>query len=110
MSANNINEAARSVLADRTVSQQKGHPSASIDNVNIPQSRSVDNNLLIKLLKPREVASILGVSLAQVYRLAGNELPAVRFGGNTVRFRASDVETYINSRVIGGEYVRSNNG
>lgn len=102
MNANKINEAARSVAADRTGSQQKGFPPASIDNVNIPQSKSVDNNLFIKLLKPREVASILGVSLAQVYRLAGNELPAVRFGGNTVRFRMEDLQRFIESNLRGG--------
>lgn len=55
-----------------------------------------------RLLKPAEVATILGVSRTQVYRMmaATNTsefaIPAVRFG-NTVRVRRSDLEKFIAS-------------
>jgi len=47
------------------------------------------------LLKAEEVARILGVSKTQAYRLMASELPCIRFGGNTVRVRLSDLEAYL---------------
>lgn len=47
------------------------------------------------LLRAEEVARLLSVSKTQAYRLMMSELPAVRFGGGTVRVRLSDLESYI---------------
>lgn len=54
------------------------------------------------LLKAEEVARMLSVSKTQAYRLMLSELPAVRFGGNTVRVRLSDLEAYIAGHLQGG--------
>ncbi len=48
-----------------------------------------------RLLKPGQVAEILGVSKTQVYRLLAKELTSVRFGGGTVRVREQDLQKYI---------------
>jgi len=58
-----------------------------------------DQNFLANLLKPARVAEILGVSKTQVYRLMQGELPAVRFGGATVRVRQADLERYIDQHL-----------
>jgi excisionase family DNA binding protein len=53
------------------------------------------------LLDPQAVADILGLSPATVRELARkNELPSVRLGYKTVRFRASDVEAFIERRAV----------
>lgn len=54
------------------------------------------------LLKAAEVAAVLGISKTACYRLMGRELPAVRFGGNTVRVRQEDLDKFIRDRVEGG--------
>jgi excisionase family DNA binding protein len=66
------------------------------------QGNAVENNLLAtedkpigKLLKPAQVAEILGVSKTQVYRLMATELPCLRFGGATVRVRPADLDKYL---------------
>lgn len=48
-----------------------------------------------RLLKPIEVALILRVSRTQIYRLLRTELPAIRFGGSTVRVLSGDLWKYI---------------
>ncbi len=48
-----------------------------------------------RLLKPAEVAILLGVSRTQIYRLLRSELPCVVFGGHTVRIRQVDLAQYI---------------
>lgn len=55
------------------------------------------------LLKAAEVARLLNVSRTQAYRLMTTELPAVRFGGNTVRVRLVDLEKYIIQHAKGGK-------
>lgn len=55
------------------------------------------------LLRADEVARLLNVSKTQAYRLMLSELPAVRFGGNTVRVRLSDLENYIAGHLQGGD-------
>ena len=48
-----------------------------------------------RLLKPSEVASILGLGLSTIYLLIRrNELPCIRFG-RVVRVRTEDVEKFI---------------
>ncbi len=50
-----------------------------------------------QLLRPREVADLLGVSTSKIYRLfqrAFDPLPAVRIGGST-RVRASALDEWI---------------
>ncbi|RJO64974.1 MAG: DNA-binding protein [Candidatus Omnitrophota bacterium] len=58
-----------------------------------------------RLLKPADVAAILGVSRTQAYRLMGRELPAVRFG-NTVRVRRADLEKFIESHTTNNGKTR----
>jgi predicted DNA-binding transcriptional regulator AlpA len=48
-----------------------------------------------RLLKPGEVALILCVSRTQIYRLLRTKLPAIRFGGSTVRVLSGDPWKYI---------------
>jgi len=49
-----------------------------------------------QLVKAEEVAKRLDVGIITVKRLAKRgELPLVRLGHNTVRFRMADVEKYI---------------
>jgi excisionase family DNA binding protein len=49
-----------------------------------------------QLLKIEQVATILQISRTSAYRLAQTgELPAVRFGGGTVRVRLEDLERFI---------------
>ena len=48
-----------------------------------------------RLLKPSEVASILGLGLSTIYLLIRrNEVPCIRFG-RVVRVRTEDVEKFI---------------
>ncbi len=48
-----------------------------------------------KMLKPREVAAILQVSICSIYRMIDRrEIPFYRFT-HKLRFRASDVEKYV---------------
>jgi hypothetical protein len=49
-----------------------------------------------RLLKPGEVALILRVSRTRIYRLLRTELPAIRFGGSTVRALSGDPWMCIN--------------
>jgi excisionase family DNA binding protein len=56
-----------------------------------------------KLLKASEVARILRVSKAQVYRLMrAGELRCVRFGQQTVRVRQEDLELFIKDNSMFG--------
>lgn len=54
-----------------------------------------------KLLTTREAAPLLGVSEAFLERdrWAGAKVPFVRIGSRAVRYRISDIESYIKSRV-----------
>jgi len=47
------------------------------------------------LLKAKDVAELLRVSLRRVHQLG---LPKIRLGTRTVRFRSYDVQAYIDSR------------
>ena len=52
-----------------------------------------------QLLNARSVAELLGVNVAQVWKLARlGQLPAYRLGYRTLRFKPEDVERYIESR------------
>jgi excisionase family DNA binding protein len=52
-----------------------------------------------KLLKADEVARVLRISRGSAYRLiSAGKLPALRFGGKTVRVRTSDLERFIAGR------------
>lgn len=62
----------------------------------------LQNLITDKLLKAEEVAEILNVSRTEAYRLMRGELPAVVFGGRTVRVRASDLAQFIETHVTGG--------
>jgi predicted DNA-binding transcriptional regulator AlpA len=52
-----------------------------------------------RLLKRNDVALILGVSERTVRRIMVRDLPVVRVGRNP-RYRPSDVQQYINARVV----------
>lgn len=57
-----------------------------------------------RLLPAREVAKLLGVHVATVWRLTQrleNPLPVVRFGERITRFRLSDVERFISNGTEG---------
>ena len=57
-----------------------------------------------RLLKPSEVASILGLGLSTIYLLIRHdELPCIRFG-RAVRVRADDVEKFIDANSEGGRH------
>lgn len=55
-----------------------------------------------KLLKAEDVARVLNISRTAAYRLMRGELPAVKFGGTTVRVRQSDLEAFIAAHITGG--------
>ena len=54
-----------------------------------------------RLFTTRETARFLGVSIAFLERdrWAGAEIPFVRVGSRGVRYRRSDLEAYIRSRI-----------
>lgn len=92
------NEAAQ--MSVQAAGQKRG---AYLSDQSIAQKTSDKKPAIEKLLKAADVADVLGISRTAAYRLMGNELPAVRFGGNTVRVRLADLERFIASRVEGGE-------
>ena len=53
-----------------------------------------------RLLSVPEVASLLGVSRAQVYRLVEAGLPHVRLSHRVLRFRAADLERWVAEQVV----------
>ena len=56
-----------------------------------PQSRAVE-----ELLTPDEVSAILKVSKAWLYaQVQRGRFPTVRFNGRSLRFKASDIQRYI---------------
>lgn len=61
-----------------------------------------------RLLSIAEVAALLQVSRATIYRLTDDEgLPFVRIGDRTRRFRESEVEAWLDGRIVGREAGRS---
>ena len=54
-----------------------------------------------RLLTTKEAARILGVSVAFLERdrWAGAEIPFIRVGSRGVRYRRSDLDAYIESRI-----------
>lgn len=85
--------------ATQAAGQKRG---AYLSDQSIAQTTSDKKPAIEKLLKAADVATVLGISKTAAYRLMGDELPAVRFGGNTVRVRLCDLEAFIASRVEGG--------
>lgn len=63
------------------------------------QTSAIDN---LKTIGVTELASILGCSQAHIYRLSSErrDLPPMVKIGQLVRFRISDVEKWLESRVI----------
>lgn len=57
--------------------------------------------MLAKLLTTKEAANYLGVSKAFLERdrWAGAQIPFLRVGSRTVRYRREDLDTYLASRV-----------
>ncbi len=56
------------------------------------------------LLTAREVAPLLGVGVSTVYEWQRKGLiPYVRLPGHGVRFRASDLQAWIESRLVPGQ-------
>jgi len=54
-----------------------------------------------QLVKTEEVAKRLDVGIITVKRLAKRgELPLIRLGHNTIRFRLADVEKYIDDHKV----------
>ena len=59
----------------------------------------------VRLLRAREVAALLGVDRATVWRWVSrveNALPVVRFGSRCSRFRLCDVEAFVEANAGGG--------
>lgn len=53
------------------------------------------------LLRVKETAGLLTLSTRQVRRIAGKDLPCLRVGPRSLRFRRRDVEQYLESRLEG---------
>lgn len=56
----------------------------------------------IRILRPKEICTILGISIATLYRWeADGKLPIekIKFGPNCVGFRRSDVENWLNGEL-----------
>jgi excisionase family DNA binding protein len=53
-----------------------------------------------RLLSVPEVATLLGVSRAQVYRYVGAGMPCVRLSNRVLRFRTSDLEHWVDEQLI----------
>lgn len=50
----------------------------------------------LKLLRVRDAAEVLGISISKMNALYyGGEVPHVRVGRRSVRFRESDLESYV---------------
>jgi excisionase family DNA binding protein len=61
------------------------------------------NTMEARLLKMKEVAEMLGVSLSYAYLLTKRgELPTVRIG-NAIRVRVGDLERYLKGKVVQNE-------
>lgn len=57
-----------------------------------------DEVLDLQLLRPRDVAKMLAVSVPKVYQLAAaGELPSIRLG-SSIRFDPADVVAYIRGK------------
>jgi excisionase family DNA binding protein len=52
-----------------------------------------------RLLSVPEVAALLGVSRAQVYRYVEAGLPCVRLSNRVLRFRPSDLERWVDEQL-----------
>lgn len=58
--------------------------------------------MIIKLLSTKEAAEILGVSIAFLERdrWAGAKVPFIKVGSRAVRYRMSDLASYIDGNVF----------
>jgi excisionase family DNA binding protein len=54
-----------------------------------------DSIISERLLKAHQVASILGVSRTQAYRLMAIEIPSIKIGSGTIRVREADLSRYL---------------
>ena len=61
---------------------------------------SADTCCMEQLLSVPEVAELLGVSRAQVYRLVEAGLPSVRLSERVLRFRPYDLEDWVAEQVV----------
>ena len=60
-----------------------------------------------RLLTAKEVAPLLGVGVSTVYEWQRKGLiPYIRLPGHGVRFRASDLQAWIESRLVPGQNSR----
>ena len=64
-----------------------------------------------KLLRRRQIEEITGMSRSSIYRLmqSGEFPPRVRFGPTAVRWRASDVTSWLESRPVARSEVGPTN-
>lgn len=57
-----------------------------------------------KILKKRQAAKILGLSIRTLERLVASEvMPVIRYSARCVRFRRSDIEAYIKCHLEGAQ-------
>jgi len=98
-----INEIKKTAPTGGTVEGgNQQNASANLSETSLHHSERNINN---QLLRADDVSAILNVSRTQAYRLMRDEIPVVRFGGGTVRVRATDLEEYISGHVQrGGEW------
>lgn len=56
----------------------------------------------VKLLTTKEASKLLGVSTAFLERdrWAGAKIPFIKVGSRAIRYRQSDLDDYINNRVV----------
>ena len=62
--------------------------------------QGADTSDMHRLLSVPEVAALLGVSRAQIYRYVAAGLPCVRLSDRVLRFRASDLERWVDEQLI----------
>jgi excisionase family DNA binding protein len=68
----------------------------------MPESSALDRtDPVVQLLRPDEVADLLGVSIRYVrYLAAAGALPKIRLGRRSSRYRLADVEALIDRRQV----------
>lgn len=94
MSNDNLKRLSAGATAEGSERQNAG---ANLSDLSITY-----NKANYKLLKAEDIARILNISRTAAYRLMRGELPAVKFGGATVRVRPADLEAYITAHTSGG--------
>jgi excisionase family DNA binding protein len=82
-----------------TVTGEKGRPEGPANKAKGDTSRA--QTALEPLLTARDLAPLLGVGVSTLYEWQRKGLiPYIKLPGHGIRFRASDLQTWIESRII----------